>query len=217
MKILTLAVFTNLLLALLFVPILNHSDTLMNPFYEEKSGSMVIFVEEGYPGIDAGIVKGDIITGVKLIQYQFVVRSINITTSNELIAALRNIPAGDLFIITINGDDEVIKGVRPPTGSIQLSGSYLGLRTTDYREPKSGIMSIYLPYWLNVELKWFININLGIGLFNLLPLPFTDGKDIFQILTSKSSFYGRNRDRLNKIVYALASILLLSNLVFTIF
>ncbi len=217
MKILTIAVFTNLMLALLFVPILNHSDTLMNPFYEEKSGSMVIFVEEGYPGIDAGIVKGDIITGVKLIQYQFVVRSINIDSSNELIAALRNIPAGDQFLITINGDDELIKGVRPPSGSIQLSGSYLGLRTTDYREPKSGIMSVYFPYWLNVELKWFININLCIGLFNLLPLPFTDGKDIFQILTSKSSFYGRNKDRLNKIVYVLAGILLLANLIFTIF
>lgn len=217
MKILTIAVFTNLILALLFVPILNHSDTWMNPMYEESSGSLITFVEEGYPGIDAGIMKGDVITGVKLIQYQFVVRSINITTSNELIAALRNIPAGDQFLITLNGEDEVIKGVRPPSGSIQLSGSYLGLRTTDYREPKAGFLSIYIPYWFNMELKWFININLGLGLFNLLPLPFTDGKDILQILTSKSSFYGRNRDKLNKFVYAIAGILLLANLIFTIF
>jgi hypothetical protein len=217
MKILTIAVFGNLLLALLFVPVLHYSDTLMSPMYEESSGSLIIFVEEGYPGIDAGMEKGDIITGVKIVQYQFVVRSINITSSNEMIAALRNIPVGDQFLITINGKDELIKGVRPPSGSIQLSGSYLGLRTTDYREPKAGFMSIYIPYWFDLELKWFININLGIGLFNLLPLPFTDGKDIFQILTNKSSFYGRNRDKLNKIVYGLAGILLLTNLVFTIF
>ncbi|MHA2250007.1 MAG: site-2 protease family protein [Candidatus Kariarchaeaceae archaeon] len=220
LRIISTGVITSLLVALILLPLLTISGSLLAPFYGESSGALVIGIEPNSPAETAELRRGDVITGIKIIviignRIVDVVDYIQIKSSRDLITNLRKIPSGTPFILETNEGDIKITGTNPPANSLLISGSDIGAHFYDYKKPKNGFFSKFLPFWIEMELIWLININLILGLFNLLPLPFSDGKVILENLIG--SFPSKTKSIFMKSSYLISGFLVLANLYITLF
>lgn len=217
LKVLGMPILFSLFLALLFIPILYAAPILSQTLYHPSSGALVMDVYPDTPAYAAGIERGDVITGINYVRYGFITQRLNITSTNELMANLREIAPNTEFVLVFTDRSELIKGIKPPDGSQIKQGSYLGFDTIDYREPRIGFLGNFLPIWIETMIKWFININIAFSLFNLLPLPFTDGGKFYELLMESVSLSEKQEEYLTRIVVTLAAALGLANLAISIF
>ncbi len=215
LRIVSVGVISSLLIALVFLPILAISGSLLAPLYEDASGALVVGVEPNSPAETVELKRGDVITGIKLIEFRTIVDYFQINSSRDLITNLRKIPSGNPFILVTKSGDIQVTGKDPPKNSLLISGSDIGAHFYDYKKPKSTILSKFLPYWIELELIWLININLILGLFNILPLPFSDGKIILETLIDR--FPAKIKPVFMKSCYSISGILILLNLYVTLF
>ena len=107
--------------------------------------------------------------------------------SNSYVNAVNNLkPGQNITIGTNEGDYSIILDKNPNNES----KGYMGIQAAKHYELNDGVASIYgdtLPWiWFGVlELfQWICILNLGIGLFNLLPLKPLDGGHMFETLLS---------------------------------
>ncbi|MCY3411196.1 MAG: site-2 protease family protein [Candidatus Heimdallarchaeota archaeon] len=217
LKITSSAIIANLLLALILIPLLMVSSHLVTPLYHNSEGALITEVLIDTPGMEYGLARGDIITHVRILQEGLTVQTIQTDNANTLLATLRNIPAGNKFILVMLDRELIVEGVQPPLNSELIDGSYLGISIVDYRPGRLSFLSPFFPHYLTLELQWLININLIFGLFNLLPLPMTDGGFIYDLLMSKSKLDELLLTRLKKVIYVLSILLLGLNLLMTVF
>lgn len=216
LAILSSAIVANLLLAILLIPVFSSSHVFVSPLYNHPTGALITDVFDGSPAFDAGIERGQVIVALQTFKEFQPPIEVRVASANSLIANLRNIPHGEVFvIITLNGNFSII-GINPPENSQLISGSYIGVSIYDYQQPKLGFLSPFLPYWMEQELSWMINMNLILGMFNLIPLPFTDGSKILSILLEEYKNENR-KDKIMKGTYILSGILVVLNLLLTIF
>lgn len=152
-------------------------------------GSYVIPSTFEEDGIEVGRLVGDS-PASKVLKEGMIIESIDnhkVHDSNSYVNAVNNLkPGQNITIGTNEGDYSIILDKNPNNES----KGYMGIQAAKHYELNDGVASIYgdtLPWiWFGVlELfQWICILNLGIGLFNLLPLKPLDGGHMFETLLS---------------------------------
>lgn len=152
-------------------------------------GSYVIPSTFEEDGIEVDRLVGDS-PASKVLKEGMIIESIDnhkVHDSNSYVNAVINIkPGQNITIGTNEGDYSIILDKNPNNES----KGYMGIQAAKHYELNDGVASIYgdtLPWiWFGVlELfQWICILNLGIGLFNLLPLKPLDGGHMFETLLS---------------------------------
>ncbi|MCH8908177.1 MAG: site-2 protease family protein [Candidatus Heimdallarchaeota archaeon] len=215
LRITTSGLFVNFVLLLFFLSLLFASNSIVDSMYQDSSGVLVTAVEPAGPVAIANVQRGTIITGVKVLDSTNQLGSISIQNSADLLAVLRNIPVGQIMILETNYGEYSVYGVFAPFDTFKYPSSYLAMSFVDYRQPKYDFLSPFLPYLFVAEILWFININIVLGVYNILPLPLSDGMRILETLIAK--FSDVTKTRIEKIAYGVSAVLLTGNVLLTIF
>lgn len=152
-------------------------------------GSYVIPSTFEEDGIEVDRLVGDS-PASKVLKEGMIIESIDnhkVHDSNSYVNAVNNLkPGQNITIGTNEGDYSIILDKNPNNES----KGYMGVQAAKHYELNDGVASIYgdtLPWiWFGVlELfQWICILNLGIGLFNLLPLKPLDGGHMFETLLS---------------------------------
>lgn len=126
----------------------------------------------------------------KVLKEGMIIESIDnqkVNDTNSYVNAVNNLkPGQNITIGTDEGDYSIILDKNPNNDS----KGYMGIQAAKHYELNDGVASVYgdtLPWiWFGVlELfQWIAMLNLGIGLFNLLPIKPLDGGHMFETLLS---------------------------------
>ena len=152
-------------------------------------GSYVIPSTFEEDGIEVDRLVGDS-PASKVLKEGMIIESIDnhkVHDSNSYVNAVNNLKPGQNITIGTNEGDYYIILDKNPNNE---SKGYMGIQAAKHYELNDGVASIYgdtLPWiWFGVlELfQWICILNLGIGLFNLLPLKPLDGGHMFETLLS---------------------------------
>lgn len=214
-RILTIGMFANLLLAMMFIPMLSNHGKIVSLFYEEPSGAMVIGLD---PNTQASFLlqRGDVVTKIHRLVLGVIDTTQNITSKSKFIVTMRGIPPGELFILETQTVLLLLSGTTPPSDAQLNSGSYIGVEVYDYREGKYDFLSPLAPFYFEEFIIWSISINLILGLFNVLPLPFSDGDKLLDELIGGFQIKQANVKNLKRLAYAISTILIALNINYTL-
>lgn len=166
--------FSNIVLGLIFVLIMNFiALPIYNSVYE-SNGIKVGKTIEGYPAHE------------QKIPVPFIIKSINNMPTldfNQFANATKNLKPGDeINLETDKGNYKLTASSNPEN----KSKPYIGITSFDLEvKIRGNIKEKYgtrLPKaysWIHLLIFWFIIVNFGVGLFNLLPLGPIDGGRMF--------------------------------------
>ena len=192
LKISTAGIGANLLAVLFTSFIVLSLPLVLSSVYLQKEGAWVVSVENESLAFFGGIVENDIILNLETINASNKsINSYQIATKHELINSLETINPGTKLRITTARSFHIIQ-TNSNSETIQL-----GIVVDDYYSSKLTVFPMQFPYYLRLTLNWFININLSIATFNLIPVSITDGGKFVDALIQ--NFYG-NRKRFAKII-----------------
>ncbi|MEM3154212.1 MAG: site-2 protease family protein [Candidatus Woesearchaeota archaeon] len=144
----------------------------------EPQGVEVVKITPGGPAALAGIKEGDIITYIDNVQ---------VSSVENMTAILKQAAPGDHLLFQTSASYAVTLGENPQNAS----KAFLGVQTRTHLVPKEVFVERY-GAWLPLLLKWVAGLifwlfmlNVGIGLFNLLPIGPLDGGRMFQLVCFK--------------------------------
>ena len=180
-SILAAGAFSNILLGIFAILLLTFvSMPLQQAMIEPTGFTFDSYVEGDYPFAQNGIIPGTIITGVngeETKTFQPFGESLFCT-----------VPGDEITINTADKDYKIALGTNPD----DKEKSFLGIKEihnefTIKEKYTVGVWSwAYSSLaWFNGFLKWLFLLSLGIGLFNLLPLPIVDGGRMAQVFLQK--------------------------------
>ncbi|MCX6711577.1 MAG: site-2 protease family protein [Candidatus Woesearchaeota archaeon] len=198
--------FANVILGLLFLLIFSFVFTPIQNYVFEPNGIIVNQVESNYPASSAGI------------KAPFTIYKINNDTIKDAQGFLNSVkdikPGQKLTIETNKGIFNIITTKDPQNatrGFIGISDFALNTQIKDTVKTKYGDISGVIK-WFSLLLFWLVVINLGVGLFNLLPLGPLDGGRMFQVF---SGILFKNKNKANRffvLISWLGILLILINL-----
>jgi membrane-associated protease RseP (regulator of RpoE activity) len=166
---------SNMVFALLMFGVFFLLSPALDSAFDVK-GVELVKVEEDGAAFAGGLRENDIITSLNGVEI----------TAVQNISTLLNasVPGEALFVQTMNKSLSVMAGTNPK----DASKAYLGIQAAPYAVPNPGFVQKY-GAWLPPALKWFAGLifwlfmlNVGIGLFNLLPIGPLDGGRMFQLV-----------------------------------
>jgi len=200
--------FANILLAIITLGLLLSMAPVIKNIVELDGVEVTGFVEgTSYPAQKAGIVAGEIVREIE---------GKKIESLSNFTSALKGKKPGDVLLMkTDKNKYEIPLAENPDNASIAYLGVFVQ-QHTEYKKSftnRFGTMTPSVIVWIAGLLNWLIILNLGIGLFNLLPIPLTDGGRMLQLVAHK--FLGELRG--NKIWYYTCMfflILLIANIAF---
>ncbi len=173
--------FSNILLAFVAIFLLSVVLTpLENKMVYPTGFTFNAYVNESYPFATAGIMSGTLITGIN---------EEKITNFQEFNQELVRYKPGDAIVVQTPSQNYSITLAANPDNT---KTAFLGIREIQNKfeikeEYDIGIWKgvYYLLNWLTGFLRWLFLLSLGIGLFNLLPLPIVDGGRMAQVFLHK--------------------------------
>jgi membrane-associated protease RseP (regulator of RpoE activity) len=196
-----LAVVALGLLSLLFMP-------LQMSMVDPTGFTFDSYVDESLPFAEAGIVPGTLITGIngkETLMFQRFSEDLFCTSPGDEVIVNskdKNYP----IVLASNPDDESksFLGIQEISNQDQLKEKY-----------STGVWpSIYATLnWITGFLRWLFLLSLGIGLFNLLPLPIVDGGRMLQVTLHKLKGKEKGEKRYRQISIFFLLVLIL-NLVY---
>ncbi|MFV2013815.1 MAG: site-2 protease family protein [Candidatus Heimdallarchaeota archaeon] len=214
-RILSIGMFANLFLAILFIPLFASQSAIVSNFYDEPNGALITSVDPNSPA-SFNLRAGDVIVGIQRVQLTRIVSSQDINSSAEFITAMRNIPSGETFVLVLQDFRITFQGSEPPKDAKIIAGSYIGVEVIDYQEPKYGFLSPMLPFYFKEFIIWSISINLILGIFSVLPLPLSDGNKILDELLDISQIQSATKSKLKRLAYMISAVLVIANVYYTI-
>ena len=170
------------------------------------TGAKIVSITPGEPAELAGLEAGDIITAANGIELKSTKHFVNILSANK--------PGDSITLATNNGDKTAIFGENPKQEGL----AYLGIQFQSESAVKPTIADRYgqLPWALQYMAQffyWLFVLNIGIGLFNLLPIGPLDGG---KMANSLIDYVIKNKTNAQK-VFMLISYLSLALLLFNLF
>lgn len=202
LRILAAGAFSNIVLAVVSLLILLALPTLASPLYNQESGAMVGEVVDDSPAEAAGIERGDIIIAIGLMnQTSGEFGDKNITSVDDFYDSLRPLVAGQL--VRLQTEQRIIELSAMPYSDNATKG-LVGIVPTTAYNPKLSWLPRMGPYVVKAEIQWLLVLNVGVAVFNLLPLWVTDGDKMIQELVrdkdGKMKQYGLLRLRIMRLV-----------------
>ena len=182
--------FSNIILALI---VLGFSVFILSPLtgnmMEYEGVKITGFIEGNYPAESSGIAKGE------------VVKSINgekIGTLDDFSEILKEKKPGNVIRIETDKNAYSIKlGKNPEDESLAYLGVYVRQESA-VKEPFKEKYGNFVPaaiIWVAGLFGWLIILNLGIGLFNLVPIGPLDGGRMLQLVLHRL-FERKKADRI---------------------
>ena len=189
------------------------------------SGLSIASVESDQPGGIAGLEKGMVLEGIDYMDKSYVINDYDDFT------AIMNIttPGADMVVYTDQGTFSFQLGQHP-----QGDVGYIGISTYDrsvFRDVNPLLAFLYSPLVLGIDvavfpdsfstpvwflidcIKYIFFLNVGIGLFNMLPIGPLDGGRVFREFTDKI-FNKRLSSVISNSVSVIIGFLILASLVF---
>lgn len=202
--------FSNIILALLAAVLLSIALIPAYNYMTEPAGvSFAKYFGPDFPAAKAGIPEGSIMTGVNgqaLKEYA------------DFEKAMRNSKPGETISLKVkeaNGEKEYLLVLA--ANQDDASSSFLGItEIKNERELKeqfntsAGKILYGALSWFMGLFKWLFLLSMGIGLFNLLPLPIVDGGKMLQLTMHKISGREKGEKRFRKIALFFLALLLFS-------
>ncbi len=181
--------FANLIFAGVFLLI---GMLVINPIIlttTDFSGVKIVSVQEGYPANLSGIKVGEEILEIN---------NKTINTIQNFTEALANLTPGQIVTIKTNSSTYIVNATKHPKNP---NKGYLGISVTPLNitlkeKFKKFEFLKYFLFWISELVFWLWVINLGVGLFNLLPLGPIDGGRMFFALISS---FVRKKEKAKKI------------------
>lgn len=181
--------FSNILLAVLAVVLLGLIFTpLQNIFVEPAGFTFESYYDGDYPAEKSGLKPGMVIDQLNGKQINDFMDFYDVTycsqPGEEIIVGTKE--KGNFTLMTTSNPDQPDKafiGVKDSKNEFVLKEKYEG--SPFYR----GLYAVIA--WLAQFMRWLYLLSLGIGLFNLLPLPIVDGGRIFKLTLEK--VYGKKK------------------------
>ena len=198
--------FANIILAILALVLLTFVFSPLQQSMVEPTGFMFDnYVNESYPAALAGLPTGTLITGIndqETLEFQ---------KFNDVLICSQ--PGDEISLTTPDKKYPLILGNNPDNPG----KSFLGIKDihnefelkSEYRQgwPKT---AYYILDWISGFLKWLFILSLGIGLFNLLPLPIVDGGRMVQVTLHKIRGQDKGEKTFRKVSMFFLLILLLN-------
>ena len=205
-SVLAAGAFANIILALIAVLLLM---AVFNPIQQamvEPTGfTFDAYVSDDLPFAQAEIAPGTLITGINDIDSQ---------EFNSFAIELNRFKPGDEITVHLGEESKQITLEENPENAQQ---PYLGIQSIHNEfelkpEYSEGLYSkgYYALDWTTSFLRWLFLLSLGIGLFNLLPLPIVDGGRMAQVFLHKLRGAEKGERSYRKISLFLLLILLLN-------
>lgn len=167
--------FSNILLGIIIFLIYS---LLLIPFassINESIGVEIVSLQDGFPAQESGLQVGEKIIAINGKE----VSNIRNFTSN-----LRDVKPGDNLVLETDKNNYDIRAAANPNNE---SVGYLGISVSSINQFRPDIVDKYgtiLPnvfMWVFVLFFWLYVANIGVGLFNLLPLSIVDGGRMFYV------------------------------------
>ena len=173
--------FSNILLALVALLLLTFALSPIQDVMVEPTGfTFDQYVNDSLPFAKAGIPTSSLITGIN---------GVPTMEFQDFSKELNNHKPGDEVIVQEGETNYTIMLANNPDDS---SKPFLGIQAIRNEfelkeEYKTGVWEplYYSVDWLAGFMKWLFLLSLGIGLFNLLPLPIVDGGRMSQVFLQK--------------------------------
>ena len=202
--------FSNIVLAFIVLAVSGFLIAPMLGSAIEFNGVLVTdFVKGDYPAETSGMEKNEIIKEVDGIKMDYLTNFSNILASKK---------AGDIVRIKTDKKEYAIKLAENPDNKTK---GYLGVyiaqnkRVKENIKEKIGEWPVYVMMWLFGLSYWLFTLNLGIGLFNLVPIGPIDGGRMLQLALRKF-FRKEKADNLWKSIGMLFLFLVIINIVLAI-
>jgi len=198
--------FSNILLALVALLLLSVVFTpLLTAMTEPTGFTFDAYYNESYPFAQAGISPGTLITGINGITLT------EFTPFSEELACLK--PGDRMVVNTPHKNYTLTLAANPQDtqkGFLGIMQIHNELQTKPAYREGLGKIAYTLVDWVSSLLRWLFLLSLGIGLFNLLPLPIVDGGRMMQVSLWKIKGKENGNKWYNKISMFFLLLLILS-------
>ncbi|NQU78454.1 site-2 protease family protein [Candidatus Woesearchaeota archaeon] len=171
--------FSNILLALICIPLLLYVFTPVIGVMEDDIGVKLVGITEGYPAEKAGLQSDMIITNIN---------GKDITNFQEFVTELNEVSANETVILKADGSQYSLDTVSDPKNPKQ---GFIGVLASNKPATRLTNDAIYFKV-IAAVINWFagligiiVVLSLGIGLANLLPLGPVDGGRMLQVSLEK--------------------------------
>lgn len=173
--------FANIITAAVVILLVIHVAAPLSSAAFDFNGVEIVQVVEDGPFAQAGVETGEVIQKLE---------GARIDSVKNFTEALNDYRVGDMVIVkTVESAYAVELGAHPSNAS----KAYLGISTKQSRKIKHSFAEKYGSFvpraieWLSGFLYWLFVLNLGIGLFNLLPLGPIDGGRMLKAVLERIS------------------------------
>ncbi|MBW2970147.1 site-2 protease family protein [Candidatus Woesearchaeota archaeon] len=167
---------SNILFALAIFGLFFAANPLLTAAFEQQ-GVQTVTVEG--PSKEAGLQQGDIITGIN---------GVKITSAQNITKIIEPLKPGETITTELESKTlNITLGEHPENNT----KPYLGIQVKNNLVPKQEFTQKYGTWtppiikWSSGLLFWLFMLNIGIGLFNLLPIGPLDGGRMFQLVCLK--------------------------------
>lgn len=173
--------FANIITAGIVLLLVVHVAAPISGAAFDTNGVEIVDVVDDGPFAQAGVQTGEIIHKME---------STKIDSVKNFTDALNKYDAGDIVVIKTEESAYAVQLGSHPQNETK---PYLGISTKQFREVKPGFAAKYGTFipraieWISGFLYWLFVLNLGIGLFNLLPLGPIDGGRMLKAVLERIS------------------------------
>jgi len=170
--------FSNFIFGVIFFLIFSFATGPLEGNMISADGIIVNQVMEGYPAEKAGIEAPFVITrinGREVLDFVNFSRVVSDIKPGEKIVLTTD--KGSFEVVTVKNPDNESKGFIGISGFDQKTKIKGSFEKKFYGNSAYGML-----HWVNLLVVWLFIINIGIGLFNLLPLGPVDGGRMFLVL-----------------------------------
>ncbi|MHA2357391.1 MAG: site-2 protease family protein [Candidatus Heimdallarchaeaceae archaeon] len=207
----------NAVIALFFVALFFLSPFIIKLGYNPSNGVLITDIHEGFPADIAGIKEGNIIQSIAVanesIQNSIFVDINNVQDYDQFFTTYLN--ASLLYISLFNNSiiETIPTNTNPITNTNSTTKLFLGVSIYDFLPPKSKRLSIWFPYYWDIEVLYTLNLSIMAVFLNMLPLGITDGDKILSEYLKIKKYDEVKSKKALKIIRIISIALILLNIV----